>query len=411
MTLSDFDPRSPEVVACPEAYFAAMRSECPVHRDAETGVYSLARYDDVRGAAQRPNLFSSHRPIFGEGDPELEAIQAEGFPEVPTLTPNDPPVHTRYRKLVNRAFSPKVVKDLEPAIKSIISGLIDNFADRGEVEFLSEFAALVPGYVIADALGIDRRDQDKFMHWSDQIVATITFVEGLSRAQQIEHKWGFVQFQHYFAKEIEKRRENPGTDMISDLVTARVGGERPLDRDEILDLIRIFLVAGNETTASWIGGTMRLLLANPEVLAQVTADRSLIPRMLEESLRIISPSRWTTRTVELGAEPVAQVRGVEVPEGSRVRLLWNSANHDEAYYPDPETFDIHREGPGHMAFGHGVHLCIGAALARAEARIAFEGILDRLTGLRLAIPHSEIHNRPMGGVNRLDVLPLTFETI
>ena len=408
MTIESYDPAAPETLSRPEKFFAAMRRECPVFHDAQSNSYYLSRHADVREAARRPNTFSSHRPIFGTGDPELETIAAEGFREVQTLTPNDPPIHTRYRKLVNRAFAPKKVAALEPAITTIVhdlvGGLVEAGRDGAPVDFVAHFAALVPGYVIADALGVPRSDQKQFMSWTDDIMATIQAVEVLSRERQIECKRSYVDFQHYFAEIIEQRRQQPGEDLISLLVTSRVDGERPLDVEEILDVIRIFLVAGNETTASWIAGTLLLLLDHPEVLAEVRADRELLPQMLEESLRLVSPARWAMRTVEGDECPV--VDGVELPAGSRARLLWMSANHDEQTFPEPDRFDIRRDASQHVAFGYGVHLCLGAGLARAEARIAFGVLLDRIADVGLAIGREDVRYLPMAGVSRLAELPV-----
>ncbi|WP_214102680.1 cytochrome P450 [Acrocarpospora catenulata] len=402
---ADCDLTAPEVVAHPEELFAAMRRSCPVFYSEQMDTYMLARYDDVREAMRLPIEFSSDRPFFGTGDAELEAIQAEGYPQVPTLTMTDPPIHTRYRKLVNQAFSPKAVRELEPSIRRIVNEIIDVFAAGGEVEFVREFAGLVPGYVIADALGLPRADQDRFMEWADNFVDSIQGREILSRERQLECQRSFIEFQRYFAGVIEQRRRQPGSDLISSLVTARVAGERPLEMEEILDLIRIFLTAGNETTASWLSGTMLLLLTHPDQFAEVRADRSLIPVMLEESVRLVSPARWTRRT--LTGEPF-EMSGVTIPPGATVRPLWTSANRDEAYFPHPDEFDIRRDNSAHMAFGHGVHFCLGVNLARAEARVAFEVLLDRLADITLAIPADEVRNLPVVGVNRLAALPLRF---
>lgn len=405
--IDEFDPSSPETLARPERFFDAMRRECPVFHDEPSDSYYLSRHTDVRSAARMPNTFSSHRPIFGAGDPELEAIAAEGYDVVQTLTPNDPPVHTRYRKLVNRAFAPAKVKALEPAIQVIVDELVDRLQTRGAggepVDFAGDFAALVPGYVIADALGVPREDQPRFMSWTDDIMATIQAAEVLSRERQIACKRSYVEFQHYFASIIEQRRREPGEDLISLMVTSEVAGERSLDVEEILDMIRIFLVAGNETTASWLAGTLLLLLDNPDVMNEVRNDRSLLPQALEETLRIVSPARWAMRTIE-GEAPT--VNGVRIPEGARARLLWMSANYDEEAFPTPEQLDIRRDTTEHVAFGFGVHLCLGAGLARAEARITFDTLLDRLSTIELAVPRDEVRYLPMAGVTRLAELPV-----
>ena len=259
---------------------------------------------------------------------------------MPTITPSDPPEHLRYRKLIFRSFSKNFVEALEPAISDIVNGLIDRFIYHGEVDFEHEFAALVPGYVITDALGVPREDQGLFMRWTDEITATIMFFEALSREQELRYKRSFVEFQHYFAGKIEEKRANPQNDMISLLVTARVEGERPLDVPEILDIIRIIMLGGNETTASWIAGTMLILLDHPDVMQRVRDDRSLIPQMLEETLRLLSPSRWNRRTMEGSS---CTVSGVEIPEGATVK-------------PGMEFWELRRKIlPGAVQVRHGPH--------------------------------------------------------
>jgi cytochrome P450 len=185
-----------------------------------------------------------------------------------------------------------------------------------------------------------------------------------------------------------------------------VAGERPLSVPEILDVLRALLVAGNDTTTNLLGGAMLALVDNPDQLAEVDNDRSLIPEMIEEALRYISPARWTMRTV-IGDG--AEIAGTRLPAGERVRMGWGSANRDENQFPDPDKFDIHRDASAHMAFGHGIHFCIGKDLARAEGRIAFNTILDRITDFELAAPREDIKPRPVPGVNRLNKLPLRFK--
>jgi cytochrome P450 len=193
--------------------------------------------------------------------------------------------------------------------------------------------------------------------------------------------------------------------MISDLVHARLAGERPLNLPELLDIIRILLVAGNDTTTNLLGGALLALLDSPEQLAEVQADPSLIPQMIEESLRYVSPARWTVRMVVTDGVEIA---GCPIPKGERARLGWGSANRDESRFSDPDRFDIHRDAFGHMAFGHGIHFCVGKDLARAEARIAFESLFERFTGFELAVPREEVGPLPSPGVNRLNKLPLRF---
>jgi cytochrome P450 len=400
----EYEFNSPEVNACPYAFYEAAREECPVYPLPGQSAFLLTRFDDVYEAAHHPETFSSHRPILGSGDPEFEAIRATGYPEVPTLVTNDPPEHSRYRKLVNRAFSIRAVAALEPSMTAIVDEVIDGFIDRGDVEFLTEFAMPFPTRVIGNALGVPVEDHGHFQRWSDAIAdAVSTYV---TRERALECKRSLVEMQHYFAGLIEKRRVQPGDDLVSQLVTARVEDERPLDVPEMLDLIRIFLAGGNETTASLLATAMFLLLTHPDQFEIVAADRSLIPAMLEEALRLEPPVQWNPRIIE---RDDAEIRGVTLPAGSRVLLGWGPGNRDpKKYGPDADRFDVRRGTSDHLAFGHGPHFCLGAALARTEARIAFERLFTRMTNIRLAVPADQItYNGAF--VRRLNHLPLHFD--
>lgn len=189
---------------------------------------------------------------------------------------------------------------------------------------------------------------------------------------------------------------------------AKVDGERSLDIPEILDVVRALLVAGNDTTTNLLGGAMLALLDYPDQLAGLRADRSLVPQMVEEALRYVSPARWTMRQV---LRDGVELNGCPFSAGDRVRVGWGSANHDERHFPDPDTFDIRRDASSHMAFGHGIHFCIGKDLARAEARISFSTILDRMTDFEIVGPREDLKPVPVPGVNRLNKLPMRFTAI
>jgi cytochrome P450 len=404
--LDEFDAADPEFWSSPDEYFAVAREQCPGAAELPGGGgYVITRYDDVRTASMRVKDFSSRRPVFGEGDPELEEIAKKGYPEVPTLTNNDPPEHTRFRKLVYKAFVPEVVAGLEPKIQAICDELIDGAAERGQMDFVREFTEVLPIMVMSDALGIPHDKREIFRVWSDNIVSTIQGYMILTPERRRECKLSYVDFQHYFAEEIEKRRKNPTDDLVSVLVHAKVDGERQLDIPEILDVVRALLVAGNDTTTNLLGGGMLALLDNPDQLAEVQADPSLIPQMVEEALRYVSPARWTMRQV---LKDDVELSGCPFAAGDRVRMGWGSANHDETHFADADQFDIHRDASSHMAFGHGIHFCIGKDLARAEARIAFGTVLAKLTDFEIVGPREDLKPVPVPGVNRLNKLPMSF---
>ncbi|GAA1868666.1 monooxygenase YjiB [Pseudonocardia ailaonensis] len=394
---------APGFWADPVDFFSDLRRDEPVFELPGDGSYMLSRYDDVKAASARPAVFSSRRPRLGEGDPEYEAIEADSYPVVATLPQNDPPVHTRFRKLVNRAFAPNVVAALDASIREIANSIVDDFGGRTTVDFCRDFADVLPSYVMADWLGVPRSEQVRFKAWSDDIVET-TLTPNMSRERMLETRRTYADFQKYFADIIEDRRVSPRADAVSLLVGSRVDDERPLDVPEILDILRAFLVAGNDTTANLLSGAMLLLLDHPDTFAEVRADRAALPKMIEEALRYVSPAQVTMRTLVADEE----MSGCPMRKDRRARLVLASANRDEKQFADPHTFDIHRDTSGHLAFGHGVHYCIGHLLARAEAKIAFEVLFDRLEDIRLAGPRDEVRRKPMPGVFQLAGLDLTF---
>jgi cytochrome P450 len=399
----DFQFGSPEVNACPYPFYDAVRAHCPVYQLPGRPDVLLTRYDDVRQAAHHHEVYSSHRPSAAAStDPEIAAIEATGYPTVPALVTLDPPEHTRIRRLLSRSFSAKVIAEMEPSVAAVVDSLIDTFVERGTVEFMEEFALPFPTRVIGDAFGIPVADQGNFRQWSDAIADLVSLY--ISRERMLECKRSIVEMQHYFAALVEQRKAEPGDDLLSAFVNARVEGERPLELLEILELIRIFLAGGNETTASLLGSAMYLLLTHPEQMAAVRADHSLIPQMLEETLRFESPVQWNPRTIE---RDDAECNGTPLPSGTRVLLSWGAANRDpEKFGPDAGRFDIHRPSSDHLAFGHGVHFCVGAGLGRMEARVAFERLFSRLDEIKLAVSPEEI--RYVGAfTRRLERLPLS----
>ena len=404
---------SPEVLECPYPFFERVRNEAPVHQT-PLGFWLVSRYDDVMAVVRDTERFSSNmRNSFTAPAPsdELRAIQAEAYPSVNTLLTNDPPSHTQFRALVNKAFTPKRVAQLEGEIRQIANDLIDRWADTGRVELVSEFAVGLPLTVIADALGVDRADMPAFKRWSDDSVAPLSGL--LSPERQLECARSRVEMQRYMAERCRERETDPRDDLLSDLVQARFdSGERAgeqLSMPELLNVIEQLLVAGNETTTKLIAAGMLALLEHPAQMAAVLADRSLIPNLVEEALRYESPVQMLPRVAKVDVE----VGGVSVPAGSILMMMYGCANRDDAKYPGAAAFDITRDNARtHLAFGQGPHFCPGAALARSEARIAFELLFDRCTDWALdtsveAPTHRELSMTLRG----LSALHLTYTPI
>ena len=381
MSVTDEILVSPEVLECPYDFYRRVREEAPVHRT-PMGFYVVSRYEDVLSVVRDTERFSSDmRNSFVSGPPsdELKAIEAEGYGRVSTLLTADPPVHTQFRALVNKAFLPKRVAQLEDSIRTIADDLVDAWIDRGRVELVTEFAVGLPLTVIADALGVDRADMPRFKQWSDDSVAPLSGL--LTPEQQLACARSRVEMQHYMAERCREREADPRDDLLSDLVHARFdAGERAgerLEMNELLSVIEQLLVAGNETTTKMIAAGMLLLLEHPEQMAAVQADHSLIPNLVEEALRLESPVQMLPRVAKVDVE----VGGVAIDAGSVLMMMYGCANRDDAKYPDAASFDHARANARtNLAFGQGPHFCPGAALARSEGRIAFETLLGRATG-------------------------------
>ena len=400
---------SPEVLECPYPYYERVREEAPVHQT-PLGFWAVSRYEDVLSVVRNPEMFSSlaqSNSFVTPPPPEVIEIAKQGYPRVNTLLSNDPPSHTQFRTLVNKAFLPKRVAQLEDSIRKIANDLIDAFINDGKVDLVEQFAVGVPLTVIADALGVDRADMPKFKKWSDDSVAPLSGM--LTPERQIECAHSRIEFQKYMVDRVREREENLRDDLLSDLVQARFdSGERAgegMTMPEMLDVIAQLLVAGNETTTKLIAAATLMLVENPEQMAKVRADHSLIPNLVEEALRMEAPvqmlPRFTKDDVEVG--------GVVIPKGSVVMAMYGCANRDGGKYPNPDMFDIERDNARtQLAFGQGPHFCVGAALARSEARIAFELLLSRLNNIALANVDTPTHRELSMTLRGLTNLHLTF---
>lgn len=400
---------SPEVLECPYPYYERVREEAPVHQT-PLGFWAVSRYEDVLSVVRNPEMFSSlaqSNSFVTTPPPEVIEIAKQGYPRVNTLLSNDPPSHTQFRNLVNKAFLPKRVAQLEDSIRKIANDLIDAFINDGKVDLVEQFAVGVPLTVIADALGVDRADMPKFKKWSDDSVAPLSGM--LTPERQIECAHSRIEFQKYMVDRVHEREANLRDDLLSDLVSARFdSGERAgegMTMAEMLDVIAQLLVAGNETTTKLIAAATLMLVENPEQMAKVRADHSLIPNLVEEALRMEAPvqmlPRFTKEDVEVG--------GVAIPKGSVVMAMYGCANRDGAKYPNPDMFDVERDNARtQMAFGQGPHFCVGAALARSEARIAFELLLSRLNNIALASVDTPTHRELSMTLRGLTNLHLTF---
>lgn len=395
-----------EVLADPfEAYQQALAAS-PVYSVPGTGITLVLSYALVAEATGRVEDFSNDFSGILSGvrssDPDVAAILEKGWPQVDTLLTADPPVHTRFRKLVNLAFSMKRVDALEDHVRDIVNRLIDGFAPRGECEFVREFAMPLPVQLITEQIGIDRTDFATVKRWSDAFADRLGGM--ISKEREIECAHEVVAFQHAMKAKIDERRAAPRDDLLSDLVNAQVEGERPLDDAELLSILQQLMVAGNETTTSTLAGGLVQFARNPGEWAKVKADPSLIPNAVEEMLRTESPTAGLWRVVKRDCE----LGGVPLKAGTMLMLRFAAANRDPARYPDPDRFDVSRSNARtHLAFGRGIHMCVGNMLSRKEVTVAFQELVRRLDGFEIT-DESALVYPPNMLLRGLAALPVRF---
>jgi len=395
--LEDYNFFDPQVIECPYSFYKLARQQAPVMEVPApvpgVKLFLVTRYDLVMQILQNVKVFSSNFSALQEGkaqqDAQLQEIYAQGWSQVNTLLTADPPEHERFRALVNKAFTASRVNKMQDYIEQVVDELIDGFIDQGECEFISSFASPLPIKVIATQLGVPQEDLPKFKKWSDAFIIRLSQMS--SKEQEIECAKDIVAFQHYFYDRIEERRKQPQDDIISDLVQAKVAGERSLDMAELLNILQQLLVAGNETITNALAGGMLLLIQNPEQMQAVQAEPSKVDNLVEEILRLESPTAGMWRVVQQDTE----LEGVFLPAGSLVMVRFDSANRDPIKFPDGESFSISRQNTSsHLAFGHGIHFCLGAMLARKEMQIAYKRLLRRLKPIRLAPGKNDLKHQP-----------------
>jgi cytochrome P450 len=407
-----FNPLDPVTLQCPHPHHTRLRATAPVHFVEDLRVYFVSRHDLVSEIIRDHATFSSKfpkavLPISREDLERMAEAEAEGLPRPATMITADGQVHTRYRRLVSKAFSPKAIGALEPVVRSITTKLIDTWIDAGRIEFVGQFAGPLPMEVIAKALNVPDERMPDFKRWSDDTV--VTFGANPPVEERVRAIRSVNELQAFFAAAIEDRRAAPQDDLLTSLLEARIDDDdpdvtdtRPLDVPEIVSIVHQLLVGGNETTTKLLAEMARLLAEHPDHWQRIKRDPSTVAAVVEESLRIGSPAqamwRIATRDVE--------VAGVAIPAGSRLVVSYASANRDEDLFADPETFDPDRANLNdHLGFGKGVHFCIGASLARLEARVAFEELGRRLESIDLPDTNDFPYNPSflLRGLTRLDL--------
>lgn len=372
----------------------------PVSYAPDQGLWNVYGYPEVVRVLSDPATFSSDtQRLVPDLAPRNELSAGN-------LVQMDPPQHRKLRALVSHAFTPKVVADLEPRIERLARDLLDAVPGRDRLELVNDLAYPLPVIVIAELLGIPAEDRDVFRQWVDAMLRSDEEFSLLERTEEQERRLdeAMEQVRHlrgYLARHVAERREGPRSDLLTQLVRAEVDGER-LSDDEVATFAMILLVAGHITTTMLLGNTVLCLDTHPEQAARVRADRSLVPGAIEESLRYLSPfatlGRSTTRDVELG--------GVQVPADKLLMVWVAAANRDPRQFDRPHDFDPARDPNPHVAFGRGIHFCIGAPLARLEGRVALNLLLDRYADLRVdpASPPVFLAPPTMTGVSALPLV-------
>ena len=405
--LCQFDPFGAETIECPYAFHRALRHGAPVYQVPGAGYYVVSRFADIQHVVMQPEVFSSNLMAAlmagQEGGSAMLDIRAQGHEQVDALALADPPVHTRQRKLVNKAFNVRRIAALESAIRALANRLVDAFAARGRVEWMEEFAVPLPLTVIADLVSLPRADLDRLRLWSDggaQLFSGVNTAEDFAELNR-----QMADFHEYLAEQFARHCRNPAEDLMGDLVRATQDPSESLSSAEAVAILVQLVSAGNETTTSLIGAAVQRLLSEPGALASVRRDRAVLASFIEETVRLESPFyghfRVVTRDTELG--------GVPLPVGARLMVLWSSGNRDDAQFEDADRFDPGRANlKSHLGFGQGIHYCIGAPLARLETRVALETLLDRLPHVRLAA-ENDCRHLPSAFIRRLRALHLEFD--
>jgi cytochrome P450 len=380
----------------PLSYFARIRAAgpvTPVMMPEGNRAWLVTRYEDVRGALADPRLNKDWARKLTPEDWEPDPVS--GFLSVHLLN-LDPPDHTRLRKLVTKAFTARRVAGLRPRIEAITTSLLDTMASAStdEVDLIDAFAFPLPITVICELIGIPAADQEEFKRWSHAIVSSVV-------SQEEVYSAGLAMY-HYFTDLLAAKRKEPADDLLSALITARDEGDS-LNERELMAMMFLLLVAGHETTTNLIASGTLALLTHPEELSRLRGDPALLPGAVEELLRFVNPVNHATERFTL--EPT-EIAGVTIPAREWVLCVTSSANHDPARFADPERLDLSRDAGGHLAFGHGIHFCLGAPLARLEGEIAFGSLLARFPALSLAVPASSLRWRPSSLIHGLESLPV-----
>ena len=392
-----FNIWDPEFRANPYPHYGALLAGPPPVITVGPMTFALvARYADVTAGLRDHEHMSSVGP-----PPPPQAYQGR-FSGARNMLGSDPPQHSRLRKMVSRDFTPRRIREMEPRIRTIAKELLDKVEAKGDFDLMADLANVLPVTVIAEMLGVPAELHATFKHWSDTLVGGDNNVPGAPPPPKVVHV--VDELGDYFTAEIEKRRVNPGPDLVSALVAAHDEGDA-MSAADLLSFVTLLLIAGNETTTNLIGNGTLALGRNPEQFDALKRNPAMLPRAIEEMLRYDGPVQATVRFTN---QPV-HLGGTELPAKAFALMIVAAANRDPVQFKNPEKFDITREPNDHVAFGEGIHFCIGAALARMEATVAFEAMLTRFPRLRLKDPETKPVYKGSYFLRGLETLPLAID--
>jgi cholest-4-en-3-one 26-monooxygenase len=399
VSLSDIDLLNPDnfINGVPYHFFETLRREAPVFRHPEpngNGFWALSRYDDIVTVSMDSQTFSSWR-----GGTNILDMPEDSLTFIRMIMLNmDPPQHTKYRRLVSKGFTPKIVRAMETHVRSIANEIIDRVASRGACDFVDDIAAELPLQVILELMGVPARDRRLIFDWSNRMIG---FDDPEFQTTAADGRAAATDMFMYANQLAVERKRSPQADVISMLMRAELDGEA-LTETEFDAFFVLLSVAGNETTRNLISGGMLALIEHPDQREKLVADPELLPLAVDEMLRWVTPVVYFRRTATRDTE----LRGMRIREGDKVVMYYGSGNRDETVFPDGDRFNIARNPNPHITFGPGgAHFCLGASLARLEIRIMFEELLRRLPDIRLTGPVRRLRSNFIAGIKQM---PVTF---
>jgi len=407
MSVHDFDPFSAETIESPYAFYDALREEAPLFRPKGADCYYLSRYDDIKQVAMDPERFSSNivAILLAGGSGRLSTFVPPRLPFAPpdVLAIQDPPEHRAQRKVVTKGLGKDFSKVIEPAVRALVDESLSDVLAQGEVDWMRSFAFRIPITLTLDILALPRDDALAVKSWADDSIALLS---GVNTKWQLTKKilrgLRFVRWCRKQYEAAEARDPQPGYLMGALIDAVRDG---TMERSEAVATVLQIIIAGSDSSASLMGSMVRLLAQNPDVQEELRAHPELVPNFVEETIRLESPFQGHFRQTKVPVE----LHGETLPTGSRVMLLWASGNRDPRKWPAPDQLALHRAGPRHhLGFGHGIHLCLGAPIARMEGRIAIEELLRRTDWVQLG--EGDFPHRRSVFVRTLERLPIRIRS-